>query len=90
MHPPFYNASALPGYGGSLSATDRAVWSLAQAINLRLWRRERPARMAANGSGSGGGSSSSDSDASGSSEDGGEEEREALAALLGGPLSDTG
>lgn len=72
----------MAGYGASLSPTDRAVWSLAQAINLRLWQRAR-AQGGAHAMAVDGG------DSSGSEEEG-VGEGDAVAALLEGPLSETG
>ena len=72
------------------------MWSLAQAINLRLWKRSRAQWHPLEGH-RGGGSSPSDSDRDGPSEDDGDGSqgrddsgREAVAALLEGPLADTG
>ncbi|GAB4818251.1 hypothetical protein N2152v2_005297 [Parachlorella kessleri] len=81
----------MAGYGASLSPTDRAVWSLAQAINLRLWRRARSAQRHSMDVDSGSSQSDSDRDSEG---DGAQESddsgREAVAALLEGSLADTG
>ncbi len=77
------------GYGASLSPTDRAVWSLAQAINLRLWQRAgAPGGVQAMEVDSG---SESDSESgSRGGEEGDGAGKEAVAALLAGPLAETG